>query len=132
MKQSIKPRRALIVSFEVAREDDLTPSLAVGSLLAYAGKHLGDEIRFEVVHHAFRVGDGSLDAYVVARQIVERIDLCSLDLIAVAAYAWSERLVCPLMEALRDCGFTGDYLIGGYQVTPDVLAGGLTRVRVGS
>ncbi|WP_295612992.1 radical SAM protein [uncultured Lamprocystis sp.] len=97
----------------------------MGSLLAFARKQPGFGREFEVANHAFQIGSAPLDAYLIAQQLAERSVLKSLDLIAVAAYAWSERVVAPLMDELRNRGFAGDYLVGGYQVTPDVVTSDL-------
>jgi radical SAM superfamily enzyme YgiQ (UPF0313 family) len=115
------PRRALIVSFDILREKDPIPSLAVGSLLAYARTRPGYGRTFVMDHQSVRVdGVHRRDPDEVAGEIAERFDLHRLDVVALAAYAWSDALIDPLMRTLRRLGFTGVFAIGGYQITQAV------------
>lgn len=118
--------RLLIVSFDIARVRDPVPSLAVGSLIAFARAHPGHGRAFEVLHTSFRMdGEHRVDASEVARRIAREFNLRRLSVIALAAYAWSESLIDPLMRHLRDRGFAGDFVVGGYQVTQQVPLDGL-------
>jgi radical SAM superfamily enzyme YgiQ (UPF0313 family) len=114
-------RRALIVAFDIARERDPVPSLAVGSLLAYARTRPGHGRAFEVLHHSVRVdAERALDPGALSDEIASAHELRSLDVIALSAYAWSEAAIDPLMRELRRRGFRGDFAVGGYQVTRTV------------
>src|SRR5688572_22384955 len=98
VRRSRSPRKGLIVSFDIAREGDPTPSLAVGSLLAYARTRPGWGKDFELGHASVLV-DGVTRAVPsdIGRRLAEAHDLGGLDVIAVAAYAWSESIVDPVM-----------------------------------
>ncbi len=113
-----RQRRVLIVSFDIARDTDLAPSLAVGSLIAFARN--SDDLRsaLDVAHLSVGMtGLGRLDPRDVLEQIRERHDLRRTDAIALGAYAWSDHLISPLMGHLRRAGFRGDFIVGGYQIT---------------
>lgn len=116
-----RKRRALIVSFDIARPSDPVLSLAVGSLLAYARSLPAYGRTFDLTSHSVLVdGVRPLDAEAIAVDVSASTDVRRLDLIAMAAYAWSEPVIGPLMRALRQRGFAGVFTVGGYQITTKV------------
>lgn len=113
-----RARRALVVSFDIHRPQDPTPSLAVGSILATARAHPEHGRRFTLEHDSERLdGVRRPSADEVGERIAGLHDLRHVHVIALAAYAWSETLIDPMMSALRQRGFRGDFVVGGYQVT---------------
>jgi radical SAM superfamily enzyme YgiQ (UPF0313 family) len=54
--------------------------------------------------------------------VVERINadgMADLSHIALACYAWSDYLINPLINLLRHSGFTGRFILGGYQINAE-------------
>ena len=111
-------RRVLIVSFDILRPHDPSPSYSIATLLAYMANSqpivAGD---VDVVHEEFNLWGGSIPE---VREVMERIaahDLGSVDVIAISVYVWCEPLVVKLVGALRGEGYRGKIVLGGYQIT---------------
>jgi len=113
-----RPRRLLIVSFDLVRAHDPPLSYSVASLLAYLGA--SPLAAAGGLTTALEVVDLLATPHPDPDELVGRLarhDLARLDVIALAVYAWSERLVLQLVPALRTAGYRGAIALGGYQIT---------------
>ena len=112
-------RHLLIISFDILRQHDPRPSYSIASLLAFlSGSELAAAGQLSLAHMPFNLKERpDVTAAGVCADAVEGVDLERLDFIALAVYAWSERLVLELVPLLRAAGFRGELILGGYQIT---------------
>lgn len=117
-------RRLLIVSFDILRPRDPRPSYSIASILAYARAHeLRASGRLEVIHEPINLFENQpFTGATAAAQVAEHHDLRGLAFVAISVYVWCETLISGFMEELRRLGFTGDFVLGGYQITAEALA----------
>ena len=107
----------LIISFDVIRSHDLCTNYSIACLLAYLqnNSNYGKEFTAEMcsldVKDAFKHGT----EYVISI-LQEKWAATSKNFIAFACAVWSEALICPVIAGLRQAGFTGMIILGGYQI----------------
>ncbi|MFA0960235.1 radical SAM protein [Roseivirga sp. BDSF3-8] len=111
-------KSAIIISFDLIRPGELTTSLAIGSLLAYAKSQpeYGEVFTLQNISiNAFDVPLFAGTSYF--HTCLGHLNLTDPDTIAISAYVWSEQHVHTLCAYLRQQGFGGKIVLGGYQVT---------------
>nr|VFJ99215.1 MAG: Radical SAM superfamily enzyme YgiQ, UPF0313 family [Candidatus Kentron sp. LFY] len=109
-------KKALIVSFDFMRKGETSPSLAIGSLITHAKADVRYGHEFCIEHVFFNMLD-PLDRSL--SYFMEKIlDKCmQYNTILIAVYIWSECLVVKLIRRLREIGYQGKIVLGGYQIT---------------
>lgn len=108
----------LLISFDLVRPGELSPSLATASILA----HQRSEVRWSdpmtVEHLSINMleigGQARVEDF---RSLLESAQVHRFDCIALSAYIWNEYLLNPFIALLRELGFAGKVVLGGYQVT---------------
>ncbi len=111
-------RRTLLVSCDLLRESDPTPGYSVACLLARLRQDPGYGTDFSVRHvsvNLLRYPPASHPDSL--RRAVEGLDLSSFDVLALSCFIWSESLVNPFLEWVRQVGFRGRIVLGGSQIT---------------
>lgn len=111
-------KQLLIISFDLIRPGEIEKPLAIGSLLSFL-KHdhsLTDQIEF---HHlsinSFDHGASVLPS--TFDNSLLRYDLENIEFIAISAYIWNEYFLNDFIKHLREVGFRGQIILGGYQIT---------------
>ena len=108
----------LLISFDLVRPGELSPSLAIASILAHQRSDARWRERMTVEHPAINMlelgGRARVEDF---RPQLEAIHVHRFDAIALSAYIWNEYLLNPFIALLRELGFTGKVVLGGYQVT---------------
>nr|VFK43979.1 MAG: Radical SAM superfamily enzyme YgiQ, UPF0313 family [Candidatus Kentron sp. TC] len=110
------PKKVLIVSFDLPRKGEASPSLAIASLIAYAkaNKRYGNDF------HIYHVSIDMLENH--DKPLVYFMDkifnpCMQYETIAIATYIWSEFIITELIRRLRAIGYNGKIVLGGYQIT---------------
>lgn len=108
----------LLISFDLVRPGELSPSLAVASILAHQRSDARWRERMTVEHLSINmlVHGGQAQAADFRAQL-EAMHIHRFDAIALSAYIWNEYLINPFIALLRALGFTGRVVLGGYQIT---------------
>ncbi len=112
-------KKLLIISFDLIRLGDLPTSLSIASLMSYLKNQPEYLKEFTVAHHSFNLLTMSdyknTDYY--SETLLAQYDIEHYQFIAIACYVWSEFAVHPLMKNLRQKGFRGGFILGGYQIS---------------
>lgn len=113
-----KMKNVLLLSFDLIREGEVTKSLAIASLMGYLKKDMRYGHEFEVKHLCFnmyewknRLCNDFLETY------CKNIKVTQYTEIAISCYIWNEYMINPLMTIIRDAGFKGRFILGGYQIS---------------
>jgi len=108
-------KKALIVSFDLPKKGETSPSLSIASLIAYAKADIRYGNEFCIEHVSFNMSD---DHNKPLSYFMEKIlDKCmQCNTIMLSAYIWSEYLVVAILEKLREIGYPGKIVLGGYQI----------------
>jgi radical SAM superfamily enzyme YgiQ (UPF0313 family) len=111
-------KQTLIISFDLIKEGEAELSFAIGSLLAYLknDKRYGNEfithhLSFNMLELKNKVSDKCFE------ESLEKYALENFDTIAVSCYIWNEYLLNPLLKKIRNLGFIGKIVLGGYQIS---------------
>ena len=111
-------KQLLIISFDLIRPGEIEKPFAIGSLLSFL-KHdttLMNRIEF---HHlsinSFTYGANVLPS--TFDDLLLMFDLEHIEFIAVSAYIWNEYFLNDFIKHLREVGFRGQIILGGYQIT---------------
>lgn len=108
----------LLISFDLVRPGERSPSLAIASILAHQRNDARRRDRMTVEHHSINMLEVGGQARVEDFQIqLEARQVHRFDCIALSAYIWNEYLLNPFIALLRELGFDGKVVLGGYQVT---------------
>ncbi|MBX2980496.1 MAG: radical SAM protein [Flavobacteriales bacterium] len=108
----------LLISFDLVRPDELTPSLAIASILAHQRSEARWRDQMTVEHLSINMLEVGGQARVEDFRIrLEAMQVHRFDCIALSAYIWNEYLLNPFIALLRELGFAGKVALGGYQVT---------------
>ena len=117
-------KHVCLLSFDLIRPGEAPGSLAIASLLA----SLKQDERYGQAFHCDHLSinlltNPSLSAWEVTQALMEMTPLSQLDFLALSCYVWSEFLINPVIACLRQHGFTGAIILGGYQIsyTEDAL-----------
>jgi radical SAM superfamily enzyme YgiQ (UPF0313 family) len=111
-------KKVLIISFDLIRDGEAKVSFAIASLLAY----LKNDVRFGVdftTHHL------SFNMLELKNKITEEYfenylseyNLYEFDTIAISCYIWNEYSINSFIKQIRDLGFLGKVVLGGYQIS---------------
>ena len=115
----------VILTFDLIRRCDPPISLAAGYLLVRLKADPGFANDFTFKHISFNLlSEGRITAKTAIDRICESVDLNKTDCIALSCYAWCDYLVNDLVSGLRDRGFRGALVLGGY-------GGGVLKVEPG-
>lgn len=108
----------LLISFDLVRPGELSPSLAIASILAHQRSDARWRERMTVEHLSINmlVHGGQAQAADFRAQL-EAMHIHRFDAIALSAYIWNEYLINPFIALLRSMSFQGKIVLGGYQVT---------------
>lgn len=111
-------KNVLIISFDLIREGEAEVSFAIASLLAY----LKNDIRYGsdfTAHHLsfnmFELKNKVTEEYF--ENYLSKYSFSHFDTIAISCYIWNEYLINPLTKKVRDLGFQGKIVLGGYQIS---------------
>lgn len=108
----------LLISFDLVRPGELSPSLAIASILAHQRSDARGRERMNVEHLSLNMlelgGHARVEDF---RPQLESIHVHRFDAIALSAYIWNEYLINRFIALLRELGFTGKVVLGGYQIT---------------
>lgn len=108
----------LLISFDLVRPGELSPSLAIASILAHQLRDARWKDRMTVEHLSINMLEVGGQAQVEDFRIqLEVTPVHRFDCIALSAYIWNEYLLNPFIALLRGMGFRGKVLLGGYQIT---------------
>jgi len=111
-------RNLLVITFDLLRAGESAPSLAVGSILSHlrSQPEYGSEFLCD-----FRsinlLGRESLPDDELFGASLRFVDFSAFTHVAIGAYVWGESRTNPLMAWIRARGFTGEFVLGGYQVS---------------
>ena len=110
-------KRILLLTFDLIRPDEPCISLSAGTLLSRLKSHAQHGSRFCVDHVSFNLLRCDT---VTPEAIIERIaksqNLQDVHAIAVGCYVWCRTIVNQLIPALRQHGFSGMIILGGYDI----------------
>lgn len=108
----------LLISFDLVRPGELSPSLAIASILAHQQSDSRWRDQMTVEHISINMLEVGGQARVEDFRIqLEVARVHRFDCIALSAYIWNEYLLNPVIALLRELGFTGKVVLGGYQIT---------------
>lgn len=111
-------KKVQILSFDLIRPGEQGPSLAVGSLMAYLKAQKGYGERFEVENVCINLLDIQTESVDIQLQTyVKGTAFKDLDTLAISCYVWNEAWTHPLLRMVREHGFTGKIVLGGYQIS---------------
>ena len=111
-------KNVLIISFDLIRQDEVKQSLPIASLLAYLKKDKRYGNAFMVHHLPINMFELSVPTSInILDRSIEAFNLEAFDTVAISCYVWSEHLINRLIKMLRDCGFKGKVVLGGYQIS---------------
>lgn len=103
----MKQPKLLVVGFDINSE----MSYAVGSIIGY----LKQSSFYDFKHENFN--PSRLNEKIVIERLVKKYDLVKVKYIAIANYIWSEFLINPIIELLRENRFEGEIILGGYEIS---------------
>jgi radical SAM superfamily enzyme YgiQ (UPF0313 family) len=111
-------KNLLIISFDFIREGECQ-SFAIGSLLSSLKTHKGYGNDFNFNWYAFNLlSIESLDLnHCLQSELFQKYDLKQYTHIAISCYVWNDHIVNPLIEKLIECGFPGEIILGGYEIS---------------
>lgn len=111
-------KKCLIVSFDLIRKGEVKESLSIASIMSYLKSDNRYRVWFEVEHISFNmyeVANENLLGYFEHK--CQSINFGSLTSIAVSCYVWNEHLLRPFIQFVRQQGFIGAVILGGYQIS---------------
>lgn len=110
-------KKLLLVSFDITRQHDTSPWYSLASLVAYLKKS-------EQYGYNFCAEIYSLNLSVALEQGMDYIlpaliqhEALYARWIGFACSVWSRGLINPTITALRQAGFQGIFILGGYEIT---------------
>jgi len=108
----------LLISFDLIRQGEIPTPLAIASILAQQRSTNKGHDRMRIEHLSINMlehgGDACLEQF---DPVLAAYDLEQFDAIALSAYIWNEYLLNPFIALLRQRGFRGKVVLGGYQIT---------------
>nr|VFJ50877.1 MAG: Radical SAM superfamily enzyme YgiQ, UPF0313 family [Candidatus Kentron sp. DK] len=108
-------KKALIVSFDLPKKGETSPSLSIASLIAYAKADIRYGSEFCIKHVSFNMSDDHDRP--LSYFMGEILDNCiQCNTIVFSVYIWSEYLVVEILGKLRGMGYQGKIVLGGYQI----------------
>lgn len=108
----------LLISFDLVRLGELSPSLAIASILAHQWSDARWRDEMSVEHLSINMLEVGGQARVEDFRIqLEARQVHRFDCIALSAYIWNEYLLNPFIALLRELDFRGKVVLGGYQIT---------------
>lgn len=111
-------KKLLIVSFEINRKDDVSAGYPIACLVASLKSDKGYGVEFTADVCSLDVKDAlQQGAGCVVSMLNQRYQAWDKDFIALSCAIWSEPLIRPVMQELRESGFRGVFILGGYQIT---------------
>ena len=110
-------KKALLVTFDFTQRGKSGTGLAAGCLLSACRAHKAYGEQFEISHLPVKMDQpDQVSAGSIGRVIQQKDELSSITHIALACYAWSDRLIEPQIRLLRGQGFQGKFILGGYEI----------------
>jgi radical SAM superfamily enzyme YgiQ (UPF0313 family) len=108
----------LFISFDLIRSGELRTSLAIASILAHlkSDQQLSNEYDFE--HYSMNQLEYSGD--MSSNELIKEFDGFNFEkfnFIALSAYVWNEYLIHDIIQFIRNRGFQGSFILGGYQIS---------------
>lgn len=110
-------KKLLLITFDFIRPDEPTTSLAAGSLISrlkveprYGHDFVAEHMSFNLYSHK------ELTVERILTDITRNNELTDLHAIGIGCYVWANRLVNPLVSALRANGYEGKIILGGYEI----------------
>ena len=111
-------KKSLILSFDLIRPGELNNSLAISSMLSYLKKSNEYGNTFTCHHECINVFEQAIKKVDNNIQLfLNKTPLDSYETIAISAYIWNEHILNPLITEIRNRGFRGKIVLGGYQIT---------------
>lgn len=111
-------KSVLIISFDLIREGETEVSFAIASLLAYLKsdeRYGNDFITNHLSFNMLELKNQLTPSYF--ENHLSKYEIYSYDTIAISCYIWNEYLINPLTKKIRDLGFNGKIVLGGYQIS---------------
>jgi radical SAM superfamily enzyme YgiQ (UPF0313 family) len=111
-------KQTLFISFDLIREGELSKPLAIASILAYlkSDEQLTEKMSFE--HLSINsLKYTSAVTVEVFNKYISNLNIARFDFIAISAYIWNEYLINNFINQIRLYGFTGNIILGGYQIS---------------
>lgn len=111
-------RQVLFVSFDLIRPGEIEKPLAIASLLSFLknDKVLTEKMNFLHLSINSLLHRVKPDAYNFNEYLTD-YDFQNIHYVAISAYIWNEYLINSFIRELRNLGFTGKIILGGYQIT---------------
>ncbi|MCB1176238.1 MAG: radical SAM protein [Leptospiraceae bacterium] len=112
----IKPKKVLILSFDLVREGESKTPYAIGSLISYLKNDLKYGEEYLIHHHSINLLEFPLSTPLY--KILNGPIYSDYDYIAISAYIWNEYLLNRTLLFIRnELGFLGKFILGGYQIS---------------
>lgn len=114
-----KIKKCLIVTFDFSQRGKSATSYAAGCLLSACKQHKGYGKIFEVEHLFIEMNQNkeqNLPVEEIANKINMHYKLEVLSGIALGCYVWNTEIIEPLIQQIKDKGFKGNIILGGYQI----------------
>ena len=109
--------RTLILSFDLIVQNEPHLSLSIATILAYIKSKSEYQRSIIIDHYSFNlVKNPKLTVDNVMNLVTSKFAIREYDYIALSCYVWSEYLINPLLTLLRNNGFRGQFILGGYQI----------------
>lgn len=108
-------KRLLILSFDIHRAGEPTVSYGLGCIVSSIKARLPE---WQVETHNLDSAFLSLESLSSdVRRQAGSLNYSEYDAIAISAYVWNEFCINPLISMIKDFGFAGRIIVGGYQIT---------------
>ncbi|EJN3357165.1 B12-binding domain-containing radical SAM protein [Vibrio alginolyticus] len=114
-----KNKKCLLVTFDYTQKGKSATSFAAGVLLSECRQHKDYGQKFTAEHLSIDMNKNkvlNLSAGEIANRINGQHKLEEIDGLALGCYVWNTELIEPLITQLKDKGFKGNIILGGYQV----------------
>jgi radical SAM superfamily enzyme YgiQ (UPF0313 family) len=111
-------KQLLIISFDLIRPSEIETPLAIASLLSFL-KH-DPYLRDQMDFHHLSINSFNYRADALPNTFDDSLlafDLENISFIAISAYIWNEYSLNGFIKHLRELGFRGQIILGGYQIT---------------
>lgn len=114
-----KNKKCLLVTFDFTQKGKSATSFAAGVLLSECKQHQHYRQKFTAEHLSIDMNKNkalNLSAKEIANRIDIQYKLEEIDGLALGCYVWNTNLIEPLIQQLKERGFKGNIILGGYQI----------------
>lgn len=108
-------RRMMLVSFNKFKPEEIKKSYSMACITSYIKSLKQYGLDFEIAEKSFDLTGDVVDVNKIAKEI---LDLASkYEYIALSEYVWFSENINPLITAMKNSGYKGKIVLGGYQIT---------------